>query len=185
MHSNLLLCRSHTPPRTSPLPSFLFYLSPPPPSSSFHSPPPASFYLHYSSSSELSLISPLPSLPLPTPTHPTYPLLSSPSTFHPPSIRQQTGNAAGSDWRFHCRTLTVSMFIIQVIAQVAAAHSCICIFIGNSELGHWQDFFFFYYYFWLKLSGHIRFADLSRKNTVEASVRVGTTLMWQGRNVFN
>lgn len=63
---------------------------------------------------------------------------------------------------------------------MAAAHSCICIFMG-SELGHWQDFLF-----WQKLSGHIRFAGLSAKEinkkiTVGASVKGNKTLMWMGR----
>lgn len=133
MHSNLLLCRSHTPLSTLPLP-FPFLPRPPPPPP--FSPPPACLFL----SSLFILIRAQPHFSLP---HPTYPLLCSPATFHPPSIRQQTGNAAGSDWRSCRRTLTVSVFIIQVIAQVAAAHPCICIFMG-SELGHWQDFFFFF-----------------------------------------
>lgn len=138
MHSNLLLCRSHTPLRSSPSP-LSFFTPAPSSSTTLFSPsllPSSIFTIHPHQSSASFLLSPL----RPTPSilcspHPP------PSSLHPPSIRQQTGNAAGSDWRFHCQTLTVSVFIIQVIAQMAAAHSCICIFMG-SELGHWQEFFF-------------------------------------------
>lgn len=173
MHSNLLLCWSHTPLSTSPSSLSFFTPAPSLSSSTFFSPsllPLSIFTIHPHQSSASFCLSP------PRPSHPIYPLLSSPSTFHPPSIRQQTGNAAGSDRRFHCRTLTVSVFIIQVAAQVAAAHSCICIFM-DSELGHWQDFF-------SEVKRAHSFCRPQSKNTVEASLRVVKTLMWMGKKCF-
>lgn len=88
MHSNLLLCRSHTPLNTSPFPLSFFTLAPsaPPP----FSPPPSSllplsiFTIHPHQSSA-SFLLPLPIPPYADPPHLSSALL----TLHlPPSFHQ-------------------------------------------------------------------------------------------------
>lgn len=134
MHLNLLLCQSHTPLSTSFLSSWF-----PPPSPLPHPPPPS--YLHYSSSSELSLISPLLAPPS---------LLFSSCT----SIRQQTGNSTGSDSGFQSLTFTVSVFIIQVLLRWL-----LMIHLHNHEIGIGT----LVRYFLQKLSANIYLLKVKRK----------------------
>lgn len=147
MHSNLLLCRSHTPLSTSPIPSFLFYPSP-----LLHLSlplPPASFYLHYSSSSELSLISPSPTPPIPCSPHPP-PSTLLPSDSRQETLQDQTGASNAEHLLYQC---LLSRLLLR---WLLLTHAFVYSWVQNWDTGK-------IFFFWQKLSGHIRFAGLSAK----------------------